>query len=72
MTILNETFSYQLNMTFTLKSKIVTLCLFIVSALIGYKGSQYNTYYGAAAMVIVFISLGGLLKFFGKVKPKSA
>ncbi len=59
-------------MTFTLKSKIVTLFLFMVSVLIGYKVSEYNTYYGAAAMVMVYMTLGALLTLFGKVKPKSA
>ena len=61
-----------LNMNFTLKSKIVTLCLFMASVLIGHKASEYNAYFGAAAMVIVYIALGALLSLFGKVKPKSA
>lgn len=70
MATLKKTFSYRFKYDF--HSKIVTLCLFTVSVLIGYKVSQYNTYYGVAVMVMVYVALSVLWILVGKVKPKSA
>ncbi|MDE1315514.1 hypothetical protein MEG05_15760 [Vibrio aestuarianus] len=55
-------------MLFKTRSKLTVVCMILISGFVGLKVGQYSPDWGAASMLLMYISLAVIAHALGKVK----